>query len=67
MYLPLVPLGLVAVAFDAILRGRALPKGRFVLGAIGLVGLISGSWPMIGSAPSRRAGPGRKSRCCTGT
>ena len=58
MYFPLVPLGLAAVAFDAIRRGRALPKGRFVLGAIGLVAAIGASVPMVGLGPEKKAGSG---------
>jgi endonuclease/exonuclease/phosphatase (EEP) superfamily protein YafD len=51
MYLPLVPLGLAAAVFDAICRGRALPKGRFLLAAIGLVTALGGAWPMVGLGP----------------
>ena len=58
MYLPLVPLGLAAVAFDAISRGRALPRGRFVLGAIGLSAVIGGAWPMVGLGPGPSGGDG---------
>ena len=46
MYLPMVPLGLAAMGFDAICRGRALPRGRFALGrsacSRGLIG--PGRW-----------------------
>jgi endonuclease/exonuclease/phosphatase family metal-dependent hydrolase len=58
MYLPLVPLGLTAVAFDAIRRGRALPRGRFVLGAIGLVASIGASVPMIALGPGSSTAQG---------
>jgi endonuclease/exonuclease/phosphatase (EEP) superfamily protein YafD len=51
MYLPLVPLGLAAMGFDAIRRGRALPRGRFVLGAIGLLAVLIGAWPMVAMGP----------------
>ena len=51
MYLPLVPIGLAAVGFDAICRGGALPRGRFVLGAIGLVAALGAAWPMVGLGP----------------
>jgi endonuclease/exonuclease/phosphatase (EEP) superfamily protein YafD len=59
MYLPLVPLGLMAAAFDGILRGRALPKGRFILGAIGLVTALGAAVPMVGFGPEpvERTGP----------
>jgi len=58
MYLPIVPLGLAAVGFDALHRGRALPRGRFVLGGIGLIVALGAAWPMVGHGPSGRAGTG---------
>ncbi len=58
MYLPLVPLGLAAVILDAIRRGRALPRGRFVLGTIGLVAAIGASVPMVGLGPAPDGGSG---------
>jgi endonuclease/exonuclease/phosphatase (EEP) superfamily protein YafD len=54
MYLPLVPMGLTAAVFDGICRGRALPRGRFLLGVIGLASAIGAAWPMVGFGP----GPG---------
>jgi endonuclease/exonuclease/phosphatase (EEP) superfamily protein YafD len=51
MYLPLPLLGFVAMVFDTICRGRALPKGRFILGGMGSIALIASSLPMIGSGP----------------
>jgi endonuclease/exonuclease/phosphatase (EEP) superfamily protein YafD len=56
LYLPLVLFGLAAVGFDAICRGRALPRGRFALGAIGLIGTIGGAWPMVGLGPLATVG-----------
>jgi endonuclease/exonuclease/phosphatase family metal-dependent hydrolase len=50
--------GLVAVIFDVICRGRALPKGRFILGILGLVTAVGASLPMIGFGPSATAGSG---------
>ena len=38
MYLPLLPVGLTAVLFDLILRGRAIPRARFGLAILGIVG-----------------------------
>ena len=37
LYLPAVLIGAVAAAYDLARRGRALPRGRFVLGAVGLL------------------------------
>jgi len=51
MYVPLVPIGLAAAAWDAIRRGRAIPRGRFVLGASGLLAAALAAWPMIGGGP----------------
>jgi endonuclease/exonuclease/phosphatase (EEP) superfamily protein YafD len=58
MYLPLVLVGLIAVVFDAICRGRALPKGRFVLGVVGLIASIGASVPMVGFGPASTVGSG---------
>jgi endonuclease/exonuclease/phosphatase family metal-dependent hydrolase len=41
MYLPLLPVGLAAIALDIILRGRAIPRARFVLA---VVGAVAGTW-----------------------
>ena len=51
MYLPVVPLGLLATAFDAACRGRAIPRGRFVLGTIGLASAVGVAWPLVGLGP----------------
>jgi endonuclease/exonuclease/phosphatase (EEP) superfamily protein YafD len=58
LYLPLVLLGLAALVFDATCRGRALPTGRFVLGAIGLVATLGSSLPMVGFGPGSTVGTG---------
>jgi endonuclease/exonuclease/phosphatase family metal-dependent hydrolase len=58
MYVPVVPLGLMAVVVDAVARGRALPNGRFVLGAVGLLGAIGAGAPMVGLGPSEDSGTG---------
>ena len=60
MYLPLIPMGLAAVVWDAIGRGRALPRPRFLLAAIGLVAAVGASVPMVGFGPnsSRSTGEG---------
>lgn len=58
MYVPLIPLGLAATAFDATCRGRALPRGRFVLGGIGLASALGAAWPMVGHGPGIGAGAG---------
>ena len=51
MYLPLGLLGLAAVGFDALCRGRAVPKGRFALAAVGLLATLGAAWPMVGRGP----------------
>lgn len=50
IYVPLLPLGIAAVSWDLIARGRALSKGRFALGTAGVIAIISGVWIMTGSA-----------------
>ncbi|WP_435008517.1 endonuclease/exonuclease/phosphatase family protein [Tundrisphaera lichenicola] len=57
MYLPLLPLGLAAVGWDAIRRGRGLLGPRFGLGGLGLATVIGSTWPMIGSGPGTSHGP----------
>ena len=49
MYLPVLPVGVAAVAIDLARKGRALPRVRF---GLTLLGVIGGTWvvvPMIGS------------------
>ena len=48
LYLPLIPIGLVAAAYDFARRGRALPRGRFVLAAVGLLGAAVDVGHMVG-------------------
>jgi endonuclease/exonuclease/phosphatase family metal-dependent hydrolase len=48
MYLPLLPAGLTAIAFDLILRGRAIPRARFGLAFLGMVASIWTLVTMIG-------------------
>lgn len=60
MHLPLLPLGLGAVAADGIWRGRALPWGRFGLGVLGVAGVGVGVWLGLGegeAAASREGVP----------
>ena len=58
MYLPLPLLGLVAVGFDLVCRGRGASDDRFRFGLtlVGLASLVGGSIPMVGrgnrTAPS---------------
>ncbi len=56
MYLPLVPFGLAAAAWDAVARGRALPRSRFALGAFGLLAAGLAAWPMVGGGPRGEVG-----------
>ena len=55
MYLPLPLLGLAAVGFDLLCRGRGLPETRFrfVLALVGLVALVGGSIPLVGFGGGR--------------
>ena len=48
MYLPLLPVGLTAVLFDLILRGRAIPRARFGLAILGIVASTWSVATMIG-------------------
>jgi endonuclease/exonuclease/phosphatase family metal-dependent hydrolase len=48
-YLPLLPASLVAVMLDLARRGRALPRARFSLALLGIVGGCWAAMPMIGS------------------
>ncbi len=68
MYIPLLPLGAVAVAADLAFRGRSLPRLRFGLTVVGLVAMAWSAHEMIGAGHSSE--PARaisKCRCCTGT
>ena len=54
MYIPLVPLGLWAVALDGVRRGRSIPRARFALAALGLGATAWGGFLMTGGrAPDR--------------
>jgi endonuclease/exonuclease/phosphatase family metal-dependent hydrolase len=44
MYLPLLPASFAAIVFDIVRRGRALPRARFVLTLLGIVG---GTWALM--------------------
>jgi endonuclease/exonuclease/phosphatase family metal-dependent hydrolase len=57
MYLPLLPAALAAMVFDIARRGRALPRARFLLTLLGIVGATSAVLPMIGSGAIGRYGP----------
>jgi endonuclease/exonuclease/phosphatase family metal-dependent hydrolase len=54
MYLPLLPAGLVAIGFDLILRGRAIPGACY---GLALLGLVASTWTVatmigVGAATS---------------
>ena len=51
MYLPLLPLGIATVAFDALRRGRSIPKCRFGLSALGAVAVIVAVAMVVGTGP----------------
>ena len=57
MYLPLLPASITALAFDLVRKGRALPRARFLLTLLGIVGATSAVLPMIGSGAIGRYGP----------
>ena len=57
MYLPLLPAALAAMVFDIARRGRALPRARFLLTLLGILGGIWAVMPMIGSGAIGRYGP----------
>ena len=48
LYLPVLLIGPGAVAYDVARRGRALPRGRFLLGAVGVLAVVFESVHMIG-------------------
>src|SRR5947209_1659267 len=56
MYIPLLPLGMAAVALDAAWRGRSLPRLRFGLTALGLVAIAWSVSTMLGSGVSDQPG-----------
>ncbi len=58
MYLPLPLIGLAAAAFDAACRGRALPRPRFGLGALGLLAAAGGAGPLVGLGSGGATGSG---------
>jgi endonuclease/exonuclease/phosphatase family metal-dependent hydrolase len=56
MYIPLLPVGMVAVALDTTWRGRSLPRLRFGLTALGLVAIAWSAHTMLGSGTSDQPG-----------
>ena len=51
LYLPMLPLGLLAVALDVGRRGRSVVGSRYVLAGVGTVAVVSSGWWMIGRGP----------------
>ncbi len=49
MYLPVLPVSAVAFALDLACRGRALPRLRFALSALAIIGAAWTAAPMMGS------------------
>ncbi len=49
MYLPVLPVSVLAVAFDLACRGRALPRVRFALSALATIGMAWTAATMMGS------------------
>jgi endonuclease/exonuclease/phosphatase family metal-dependent hydrolase len=59
IYVPLVPLGMIALIWELAARGRGLPKLRFALGLVGALALASGIVTSLGSGlPPLRETPG---------
>lgn len=48
LYLPVILIGAVAIIFDLARRGRALPRGRFLLAAVGLLAFAFEASHLIG-------------------
>ena len=57
MYLPLLPASFAAIVLDIARRGRALPRARFVLTFLGILGGTGAVMPMIGSGTIGPYGP----------
>jgi endonuclease/exonuclease/phosphatase family metal-dependent hydrolase len=57
MYLPLLPVAMAAIVFDAFQKGRALRPGRFLLTSIGVLASACAVVPMIGSGEVGNYGP----------
>src|SRR5687767_13779050 len=57
MYVPLVPLGLWAILFDLLRRGRSI-RPRFTLALAGLVCVLWGGYPMLGLRTPEAPPPG---------
>jgi endonuclease/exonuclease/phosphatase family metal-dependent hydrolase len=57
MYLPLAPLGLAALTFDLLRRGRSI-RLRWSLAGLGTLALVCGTAPMVGVRPPDPAPPG---------
>ena len=57
MYIPLVPVGLAAVAFDLLRRGRSV-RYRFALAGLGVAAAAVGGAPMVGLRSPMPAPPG---------
>jgi len=55
MYVPLVPIGIAAAAWDLILRGRSLPRVRFGMSIIGVILAVISGWMMFGRGPEPAA------------
>lgn len=68
LYLPVILIGAVAIVFDLARRGRTLPRGRFLLAAVGLLAVAFEASHLIGwrrpetGAPSGTGGAARATR-----
>jgi hypothetical protein len=51
LYIPLLPVGLVAMLLDLARRGRALGRPRFLLTAVGVLAIACSVFTMVGRGP----------------
>src|SRR3954471_1826271 len=64
-YIPVVPLGAAAVAFDLLRRGRTVRRPRFGYAAIGALAVLVGAVPLVGLRPERQGGPATAGKTLT--
>jgi endonuclease/exonuclease/phosphatase family metal-dependent hydrolase len=60
MYLPVLPVSVLAAIFDLALRGKALPRVRFGLTILATAGIALSAIPMIGSGAVRAPRSGER-------
>jgi len=60
MYLPVLPVSVTALAFDLACLGRALPRVRFALSTLAMIGAAWTAAPMMGSGVLNSARSGER-------